>query len=237
MWSARQLLCAAATVVLAFASACDSSPQRLTAPTSLRQSVAGSNNVPIYLPYCPESICETPGDAYISHFTGANCTGAESYYTPYFYYDGVPRTWDGRGRLGTVRRTIANRSYKDASGQCYTPSAWQPSGNVLSDFVSVYRASCEEASCARVEGAYISHYTAPNCTGPEAYYTPYFYYDGVRRSWDGGGIVGNELRTLTTYSYRDETGQCYTPPAWQDGSNTLNGFVNVYRGGPEDIFS
>jgi hypothetical protein len=87
-------------------------------------------------PYCPEASCTSLGGAYISHFTGASCTGTESYYTPYFFYDGVRRSWDGGGYAGTTLRTVTNRSYKDSSGTCY--NAW-PGGNTLSDFVTIYR--------------------------------------------------------------------------------------------------
>lgn len=71
-----------------------------------------------------------------SHFTGAGCTGTESYYTPYNGYDGIRRSWDGAGLAGTMLRTETNRSFKDASGACV--DAW-PSGNTLSEFVRIYR--------------------------------------------------------------------------------------------------
>jgi hypothetical protein len=71
-----------------------------------------------------------------SHFTGAGCTGTESYYTPYNGYDGIRRSWDGAGLAGTMLRTETNRSFKDASGAC--ADAW-PSGNTLSEFVRIYR--------------------------------------------------------------------------------------------------
>jgi hypothetical protein len=84
----------------------------------------------------------------------------------------------------------------------------------------------DPAGCTALGGAYISHFNAANCTGVESYYTPYFFYDGIRRSWDGGGVAGNTLYTITNYSYKDEWGNCYN--AWPSG-NTLSDFVLIYR--------
>jgi len=85
---------------------------------------------------CGEASCTPVQAAYISHFTGADCTGTESYYTPYFNNDGVRRSWNGTGQAGTTLRTVTNRSYKDSSGACN--NAW-PNGNTLSGFVTIYR--------------------------------------------------------------------------------------------------
>jgi hypothetical protein len=174
---------------------------------------------------CGEASCEPVTEAYISHFTGAGCTGTESYYTAYNGYDGIRRSWDGQGVVGTTLRTVTNRSYK-YGGVCY--DAW-PSGNTLSDFVTVYRGPagpvCGEASCVPITQAYISHFTGAACTGTESYYTAYNGYDGIRRSWDGGGIAGTTLRTVTNRSYK-YGGVCYD--AWPSG-NTLSNFVTVYR--------
>lgn len=71
-----------------------------------------------------------------SHFSGAACTGVESYYTPYNGYDGVRRSWDGSGLAGTTLRTATNVSFKNTSGVCQ--DLW-PAGNTLSDFVTIYR--------------------------------------------------------------------------------------------------
>jgi hypothetical protein len=192
------------------------------APASPQPDKASSTSSINSYPSCGEYSCTPVQGAYISHFTSLNCTGTESYYTPYFFYDGIRRSWDGGGIVGTTLRTVTNRSYRDSSGTCY--NAW-PGGNTLSDFVTVYR-YCGESSCSPVQGAYISHFTSLNCTGTESYYTPYFGYDGVRRSWDGHGMVGNVLRTLTNMSYRDSSGACYN--AWPFG-NTLSNFVVIYR--------
>jgi pimeloyl-ACP methyl ester carboxylesterase len=86
---------------------------------------------------------------------------------------------------------------------------------------------CGEALCTPVTAAYISHFTGIDCTGEEYYYTPYFFYDGVRRSWDGQGLAGTTLRTVTNRSWRGADGQCHND--WRDG-NTLSDFVRIYRG-------
>lgn len=85
---------------------------------------------------CGEASCTPVAAAYVSHFTGLDCTGTESYYTPYFNYDGVRRSWDGKGMAGTTLRTVTNRSAKNSSGVC--TNSW-PNGNTLSDFVTIYR--------------------------------------------------------------------------------------------------
>jgi hypothetical protein len=83
---------------------------------------------------CGEASCVPEQGAYISHFTGAACTGTESYYLPYDGYGYQCRTWDGSGQCGTVQHTVTNRSYS-YNGTCY--DAW-PSGNTLSQFVTIY---------------------------------------------------------------------------------------------------
>ncbi|HEX2642925.1 MAG TPA: hypothetical protein VHU81_08020 [Thermoanaerobaculia bacterium] len=84
---------------------------------------------------CGEASCVPAQGTYISHFTGAGCTGTESYYLPYDGYAYQCRPWNGTGQCGTIHRTVTNRSYR-YMGSCY--DAW-PSGNTLSDFVTVYR--------------------------------------------------------------------------------------------------
>lgn len=84
---------------------------------------------------CGESSCVPSQGTYISHFTGPGCTGTESYYLPYDGYGYSCRTWSGTGICGTTHRTVTNVSYR-YNGTCY--DAW-PSGNTLSDFVTVYR--------------------------------------------------------------------------------------------------
>ena len=168
---------------------------------------------------CGETSCVAVQGTYISHFTGAGCTGTESYYLPYDGYGYDCRTWDGGGLCGTAQHTVTNTSYRYL-GTCY--DAW-PSGNTLSEFVTVYR--CGETNCLPPQGAYISHYTGAGCTGTESYYLPYDGYAYNCRPWDGGGDCGTTQHTVTNRSYR-YLGTCYD--AWPSG-NTLSQFVTVYR--------
>src|SRR4029078_8168617 len=59
---------------------------------------------------CGEASCVPNQGAYISHYTGAGCTGTESYYLPYDGYAYQCRTWDGAGQFGTMQRTGTNSS-------------------------------------------------------------------------------------------------------------------------------
>ena len=169
---------------------------------------------------CPETTCTQIQLAYISHFTGIDCTGGEHYYTPYFNSDGVRRSWDGQGFFGSAVTTVTNRSWKGTDGQCHND--W-PNGNTLSGFVTVYR----DTQFTPVQAAYISHFTGANCTGEESYYTPYFNSDGIRRSWDGHGMVGSIVYTATNESWKGTDGMCHND--WVNAPNTLSGFVHVYR--------
>jgi hypothetical protein len=103
------------------------------------------------------------------------------------------------------------------------PPATQAATSVASPSSST---PCWEASCVPLGGTYISHFTAANCYGKESYYTPYFNSDGIRRSWDGQGMAGTILRTVTNRSWRDQYGDCHN--SWPNG-NTLSGFVTIYR--------
>lgn len=170
---------------------------------------------------CPETKCTLVQNAYISHFTGIDCTGGEHYYTPYFNSDGIRRSWDGQGFFGTALTTVTNRSWKGTDGVCHPD--W-PAGNTLSGFVTVYR----DTQFTPVQGAYISHFTEANCTGQENYYTKYFNSDGIRRSWDGQGTVGSIIYTATTKSWKGNDGMCHND--WTTAPyNTLDGFVRIYR--------
>src|SRR5262249_39403504 len=80
--------------------------------------------------------------------------------------------------------------------------------------------TCGEASCSPVTAAYISHFTGAGCTGVEHYFTPYYSYDGVRRSWDGHGLAGTALQTVTHLSYKDASGTCFD--AWPGGDTQIN---------------
>jgi hypothetical protein len=173
---------------------------------------------------CGEASCVPAQAVYISHFTGANCDGTESYYLPYDNFAYKCRPWDGVGQCGTVHRTVTNRSYR-YNGKCFA-NAW-PTGSTLNDFVTVYRDLCGEAGCVAPQGAYISHFTGPNCDGAESYYLPYNSYGFQCRSWNGGGQCGTVHRTVTNRSYRSSNGTC-SANAWPAG-NTLTDFVSVYR--------
>jgi hypothetical protein len=172
---------------------------------------------------CMEGSCTSVQGAYISHFTGPDCNGEEYYYTPYFGFDGVKRSWDGKGVAGTLLRSASPQSWRYSDGTCFR-NAW-PTGNPLDNFVRIYR-DCGEATCTAVQGSYISHFTAPGCKGGEYYYTPYFGFDGVKRSWDGGGRAGTVLRKVTAISWRDWNGDCWDE--WP-GGHTLTNFVRIYR--------
>jgi hypothetical protein len=172
---------------------------------------------------CQEDSCVPVQAAYISHFTGPDCNGEEYYYTHYYGSDGVKRSWDGGGLAGTQLRSVTAQSWQNASG-CHR-NAW-PQGNTLDGFVRIYR-SCGEQVCQPVEERYISHYTGTRCDGAEYYYTGYYGFDGVLRSWDGKGLAGTVLRKVTTRSWRDWEGRCHVNE-WPNG-NTLHDFVRVYR--------
>jgi hypothetical protein len=88
------------------------------------------------LPPCGEAQCKAVTQAYISHYTGAGCTGTESYWTTYFNGDGIRRSFNGQGNAGTILRTVTNRSWRGSDGQCH--DTWQ-SGNTLNNFVTIYR--------------------------------------------------------------------------------------------------
>ena len=198
-----------------------------TGPSTLQVVANGipSAEMPINVSFgananCPETTCTQVQNAYISHFTGIDCTGGEHYYTPYFNSDGKRRSWDGQGFFGTAVTTVTNRSWKGTDGQCHND--W-PNGNTLSSFVTVYR----DTQFTPVQAAYISHFTGADCTGEESYYTPYFGNDGIRRSWDGGGTAGSIVYTATNESWKGSDGMCHND--WVTNPNTLPGFVHIYR--------
>ena len=198
-----------------------------TGPSTLQVVANGipSREMPINVSFgasglCPETTCTQVQNAYISHFTGIDCTGGEHYYTPYFNTDGVRRSWDGQSFFGTALTTVTNRSWKGTDGQCHND--W-PNGNTLNGFVTVYR----DTQFTPVQAAYISHFTGPDCTGEESYYTHYFNDDGIRRSWDGHGMVGSIIYTATNESWKGSDGMCHN--SWVTNPNTLSGFVHIYR--------
>lgn len=121
------------------------------------------------------------------------------------------------GEVGT-EELVPGENTSGPPGPGYQPAGWSP------DFGT--GSACGEASCVPVTAAYVSHYTGADCTGTESYYTAYYGYDGVRRSWNGTGMAGTTLRTVTNRSYRDSSGECVN--AWPSG-NTLSDFVTIYR--------
>jgi hypothetical protein len=176
---------------------------------------------------CGEASCVPAQGAYISHFTGPDCTGTESYYLPYDNNGYDCRTWDGNGACGTVEHTVSNRSYRMNGSSC-TQNAWPAPGNSLPHFVTVYR-TCGEASCVPAQGAYISHFTGPDCTGTESYYLPYDNSAYDCRTWDGNGECGTVEHTVSNRSYRMNGSPC-TQNAWPAPGNSLPHFVTIYRG-------
>lgn len=101
-----------------------------------RSEAIGLCGVTATTPTCGEASCLPAQAMYVSHFSGAGCTGTESYYLPYDNYAYTCRTWNGTGQCGTIRRTVTNRSARVNGGACQ--DLW-PSGNTLNDFVTVYR--------------------------------------------------------------------------------------------------
>jgi PKD repeat protein len=166
--------------------------------------------------FCGEATCVPVQGTYISHFTGAGCTGTESYYLPYDNYGYQCRTGDGGGECGTIQRTVTNRSYF-YNGRCY--DAW-PSGNTLSQFVTVYRTPPPPYACGFASPNYgsapLSVWFNASCSydpaggsiinyqwntgegylgGPNAYYT--YFTPGTYPVWLT--VWDNEGESATTY--------------------------------------
>jgi hypothetical protein len=169
--------------------------------------------------WCGDPSCVPITSSYISHFTGAGCTGKESYYTPYFNNDGIRRSWNGTGRAGTTLRTVTNKSTKASNGVCTTQ--W-PNGNTLPGFVTVYRAVCGEASCQLITGSATSEYPALNCVSQE-----YSTSQSGRGTWDAAGIAGTAItNNLSVYSGRSTNGQCSNYTGF---TRVVSNVVKVYR--------
>lgn len=269
---------------------------------------------------CGEPTCVFSQGMYVSHFSGPDCSGTESYYTPYDGFAYMCRSWDGGGQCGTIHRTVTNYSARINGGPC--ENFW-PAGNTLSDFVTIYRGGpppprttvigrlvtstgapgagaevscmeifgvtdaegrfsiggvptdrglifcqafyatptgvtltatstdvpgvaggttdvgtitlpappgptpgCGEPFCVPSQGMYVSHFSAPGCTGTESYYTPYDGFAFNCRTWNGTGQCGTIHRTVTNFSARINGGPCQD--LWPAG-NTLSDFVTIYR--------
>ena len=177
---------------------------------------------------CGEASCVSPQGSYISHFTGANCTGTESYYTPYDGSAYTCRSWDGGGECGTIHRTVTNRSYK-YNGTC--TNAW-PSGNTLNDFVTVYRGGSSPTKYPPVACGY------PSTSGGPAPLGVWFYafcsYDP-----DGGTITnaqwnvwaGTVWGVSTYYNFSHAGSYPVWLTVWDDegqSSSAFVGYVSVY---------
>jgi archaellum component FlaF (FlaF/FlaG flagellin family) len=102
---------------------------------SAAQSVSAVFDV-VVAPGCGEASCVPVQGMYVSHYSGPGCTGTESYYLPYEDYTYACRTWDGAGQCGTIQHTVTNYSARINGGPCQ--NLW-PSGNTLTNFVTVYR--------------------------------------------------------------------------------------------------
>jgi len=85
---------------------------------------------------CPEGTCIPAQGTYVSHYSAPNCGGTESYYVPYDAFAYQCRSWNGSGSCGTIQRTVTNYSARINGGPCQ--NLW-PSGNTLSQFVTIYR--------------------------------------------------------------------------------------------------
>jgi hypothetical protein len=85
---------------------------------------------------------------------------------------------------------------------------------------------CTEETCVPSQGMYVSHFSAPGCSGTEYYYLPYDGYFYACRSWDGGGVCGATRHTASAFSARINGGACQD--LWP-GGNPLSDLVTVYR--------
>jgi hypothetical protein len=115
----------------------DSTPYKQHFTTPMNWNLPSASD-PNFAPTggCGEASCVPVQGAYVSHFSGPGCTGTESYYLPYDGYGYSCRTWNGTGQCGTIHRTVTNYSARINGGPCQ--DLW-PSGNTLSDFVTIYR--------------------------------------------------------------------------------------------------
>ncbi|HET9225428.1 MAG TPA: PKD domain-containing protein [Thermoanaerobaculia bacterium] len=168
---------------------------------------------------CGEATCVAAQGTYISHFTGANCNGTESYYLPYNGYAYQCRPWNGTGQCGTIRRTVTNRSYR-YNGHCYA-NAW-PSGNTLSDFVTVYRGQ-PPVACG---------WTAPSgSTAPVGVW----FYGSCSYDPDGGSIVSYQWDLWEMFDWGMNTYYTYYNPGtypiwltvWDDEGESSSTFIDT----------
>lgn len=169
---------------------------------------------------CGEASCVAAQGTYISHFTGAGCTGTESYYLPYNGFAYQCRPWNGTGDCGTIHRTVTNRSYK-YNGTCY--NAW-PSGNTLSDFVTVYRTtSSPPVACGWTS---TSGGTAP---------LGVWFYGTCSYDPDGGSIVNYQWDLYDGFDWGSFTYHTYYNPGtyyiwltvWDDEGQSSSSYIGA----------
>jgi hypothetical protein len=176
--------------------------------------------------FCGEPSCVPAQAAYISHFTGAGCTGTESYYTPYDSFAYSCRTWDGGGQCGTIHRTVTNISYK-YNGVC--TDAW-PGGNTLSDFVTVYRSgggpvlfSLNVAEAGTGTGTIVSSPVGISCgatcsstftAGTAVTLTASAAAGSTFAGWSGAGCSGVGACTVSMNASQSVTGTFNSAPTF-----------------------
>jgi len=148
---------------------------------------------------------------YVSHFSTPGCGGTESYYLPYDNYAYTCRSWDGGGQCGTIRRTVTNYSARVNGGLCQD---YWPSGNTLSDFVTIYRggASTTTLSVSRGgtgSGTVTSTPSGINCgaacsapftTGSSVTLNAVANSGSTFAGWSGGGCSGTGACSVTMSS-------------------------------------
>jgi hypothetical protein len=172
---------------------------------------------------CGEASCVAAQGSYISHFTGANCNGTESYYLPYDSYGYQCRpAQSGGASCGTSSHTVTNRSYY-YNGHCYN-NAW-PSGNTLNEFVTVYR-NQPPVACG-----YLSSYSGTAPLDIIANASCSYDLDGyvVGYEWQYGDGFGYSTYDFHTYFYPGYYGVYLT--VWDNegaANGTYLGNISVY---------
>lgn len=147
------------------------------------------------LPTCLEGSCATVTNAYMSWYSLPGCKGTE-----YGNVAGTVRqNWDGKGLAGNLGRSVTVASTKSQGQGCI--EAQQPF-KVVTTLRTIYRVACGEASCSSLSAKPVgtSYFTNADCTGTES------TQNSPRVSWDGRGIAGTTLKTLTSKSWREDDG-------------------------------
>ncbi len=198
------------------------------------QSVIGNETY-----QCGEASCKAVEDSWASHYTNADCTGAE-YAAENFEgcNDGTRRTWDASGIVGGAATCVRTYSYRTEDGVCHQANDWNtnPATGSLAchhRLFQVYRAAyvpppppltCGEASCTPVTTTGNSYFASANCTSGES-----TEFGG---SWDGGGLLGATTACHTDWvSRRQPGGGCvaFSPPRDQFGRVQCISGRRIYR--------